>query len=157
MDYEVQHSSRHCATTGKEFSPGETYYSMLFAEGADVKRLDYSAEAWQGPPTEAIGWWKSRIPDRNANKKHWAPNDVMLHFWDELADQLDKQDMRYILTLLLVRRRVFRLEEESRDEQGREQLTVYCPRREVTYKVPAVIPDQPRIDQIQEELSTLLE
>jgi hypothetical protein len=157
MEYEVQHSSRRCSTTGKEFAPGETYYSVLLVNGADLKRLDYSAEAWQGPPTEAIGWWKSRIPDRNANKKHWAPNDVMLHFWDELADQLDKQDMRYVLTLLLVRRRVFRLEEERRDEQGRKLLTVYCPRREATYQVPAVIPDQPRIDQIQEELSGLLE
>ena len=54
----------------------------------------------------------------------------MLHFWDELADQPDKQDMRYVLTLLLIRRRVFRLEEEKRDPQGRELLVVYCPRRE---------------------------
>jgi hypothetical protein len=130
---------------------------VLLADGADLKRLDYSSGVWQGPPPEAIGWWKSRIPERNAGKKHWAPNDVMLHFWDELAEQSDKQDMRYILTLLLIRRRVFRLEEEGRDDQGREQLTVYCARRETTYQLPAVIPDPPRIDAIQESLSALLE
>jgi hypothetical protein len=157
MEYEVQHSTRRCSATGKEFAPGETYYSMLLAEGANLKRLDFSSDAWQGPQADAIGWWKSRIPDRNANKKHWAPNDVMLHFWDELADQLDKQDMRYILTLLLIRRRVFRLEEEGRDQEGRELLTVYCPRRETTYQIPAILPDQARIDQIQQELSALLE
>ncbi len=156
MEYEVQHIARRCATTGREFAPGETYYSVLMAEGADLNRYDYAAEAWQGPPAEAIGWWKSQIPDRNAAKKHWAPNDVMLNFWDELADQPEKQDMRYVLTLLLVRRRVFRLEEEKIDARGRELVSVYCPRRETSYEIPAVIPEPSRIDEIQEELTALL-
>ena len=81
----------------------------------------------------------------------------MLHFWDELADQPDKQDMRYVLTLLLIRRRVFRLEEETRDPQGPERLAVYCPRREANYEIPVVIPETPRIEQIQEELAALLQ
>jgi hypothetical protein len=33
---------------------------------------------------------------------------------------------------------------------------VYCPRREATYRVPAVVPAQERIEQIQEELAALL-
>jgi hypothetical protein len=157
MDYEIQHSTRRCATTGREFAPGETYYSVLVGEGAELKRYDYAAEAWKGPPEEAIGWWKSQVPQPAARKKHWAPNDVMLHFWDELAEQTDKWDMRYVLTLLLVRRRVFRLEEEKRDAGGPELLVVYCPRRETTYEVPAVTPSPPRVEQIQEELAALLQ
>ena len=127
MDYEVQRSTRRCTVTGREFAPGETYYSVLVADGAELKRHDYAPDAWQGPPQEAVGWWKSQIPDRTAARKHWAPNDVMLHFWDELAEQSDKQDMWYVLTLLLIRRRVFRLEEEIQF-RGRELLVVYCPR-----------------------------
>jgi hypothetical protein len=157
MDYEVQHSSRHCSITGREFAPGETYYSAIVAKGAEVIRHDYAADAWPGPPTEAIGWWKSQVPNRAEGKKHWAPNDVMLQFWDELAMQPDKRDMRYVLTLLLVRRRVFRLEEEKLDDQGREVLVVDCPRREATYEVPAVMPEPTRVDQIQEELAALLQ
>jgi hypothetical protein len=156
MDYEVQHSARRCSATGREFAPGETYYSVLVAEGAETKRSDYAADAWQGPPEEAIGWWKSQVPDRNASKKHWAPNDVMLDFWEQLAEQPEKQDMRYVLTLLLIRRRVFRQEEEKCDEQGRQWVAVYCPRREATYQVAAVVPEAARIEQIQEELAALL-
>jgi hypothetical protein len=156
MDYEVQHSTRHCTVTGREFAPGETYYSVLVSEEAELKRRDYAADAWQGPPENAVGWWKSQIPDRTTARKRWAPNDVMLHFWDELAEQADKQDMRYVLTLLLIRRRVFRLEEEKFDAEGQEMLIVYCPRRETTYQVPVVPPEAPRIDQIQEELAALL-
>jgi hypothetical protein len=157
MDYEVQRSTRHCTVTGREFAPGETYCSVLVAEGAELKRYDYAADAWPGPPDGAVGWWKSQVPDRTTARKHWAPNDVMLNFWDELAEQSDKQDMRYVLTLLLVRRRVFRLEEEKFDPAGRELLVVYCPRRETTYQVPAAVPEPPRVDQIQEELAALLQ
>lgn len=157
MEYEVQHCARRCTTTGREFAPGEEYYSVLVVEGADLKRYDYAADAWPGPPETALGWWKSRLPQRNANRKHWAPNDVMLDFWDQLAGQADKQDMRYVLTLLLVRRRVFRLEEEQRDPGGLETLVVHCPRRDATYEVPAVMPPPQRIEQIQEELAALLQ
>ncbi|MBN2474119.1 MAG: hypothetical protein JXB62_05905 [Pirellulales bacterium] len=157
MDYEVQRCTRHCAVTGREFSPGETFYSVLLLEGAETLRNDYSVESWNGPPEGALGWWKSQIPDRNANRMQWAPNDVMLQFFDELAEQPDKQDMRYVLSLLLVRRRVMRLEESERDPQGREILVLYCPRRDMTYEIPAVMPGAPQIEQIQQELARLLE
>lgn len=156
MDYEVQRCTRHCAATGRELAPGEEFYSVLTAEGADLVRRDYAPEAWQGPPAEAIGWWKSQVPNPNANRVHMAPNDVLLQFFEELEQQPARQDMRYVLTLLMVRRRVLRLEEEQRDNQGREVLVVYCPRRDTTYRVPVVAPDETRINEIQDELARLL-
>jgi hypothetical protein len=157
MDYEIQGFTRRCKSTGREFAPGEWYYSVLVAEGAELKRYDYSVDAWQGPPKEAIGFWKSQMPDNAGRSKHWAPNDLILHFFDELAEQPDKQDMRYVLTLLLIRRRVFRLEEQQSDQQGNEVLVVYCPRRETTYSIPAVVPEPSRIDEMQQQLTALLE
>jgi hypothetical protein len=157
MEYEVQQAARCCSVTGREFAPGETYYSMLLDDAAQLKRLDFAADAWPGPSPDALGWWKSQVPDRKSNKKHWAPNDVMLDFWDGLAEQPDRQDMRYVLTLLLVRRRVFRLEDEKLSGQDGEVLTVYCPRRDATYDVSATVPDTSRIAAIQDELAALLE
>jgi hypothetical protein len=157
MDYEVQRSAKSCSVSGREFAPGEEFYSALIAEGAEVKRCDYAAEAWQGPPPGTIGWWKSRIPDRTATRAYWAPNEVLLNFFDELADQPDKQDMRYVLALLLVRRRVMRMEEEQHDAEGREVLSLYCPRRETTYEVPTMAPEPARAEEIQQVLAKLLE
>ena len=129
---------------------------MLVAEGAQLVRYDYSAEAWEGPPDRAIGWWKSQMPDPAAKRMHWAPNDVMLEFFEQLESRPESQDTRYVLALLLVRRRVLRLEEPEQDDQGREVLVAYCPRRETTYRVVAVPPAPSRIDEIQEELAKLL-
>ena len=64
----------------------------------------------------------------------------MLELFDEMADSQDRADVRDVLALLLIRRRVLRLEETQRDEHEREMLIVYCPRRETDYKVPVVMP-----------------
>ena len=157
MDYDVQRSAKHCVVTNREFAPGETYYSVLLAEGDGWRRADYSTEAWTGPPEGIIGWWKLRVPDAKSKKKSRAPNDVMLRFFDELAAAEEKQDMRYVLALLLVRRRVMRHEDTERDEQGNEWMVLHCPRRDETYKIPVVLPESQRVDEIQGELTRLLE
>lgn len=157
MDYEIQRCTRHCSKTDRELKPGETYYSVLVAEGADLTRYDYAAEAWEGPPEKAVGWWQAEIPDRTTKRMQWAPNDVMLEFFDELADQPERRDMYYVLSLLLVRRRVMRLEDSEKDEGGNEVLVLYCPRRDATYQVPVSTPEKSRIDEIQQEIAQLLQ
>jgi len=156
MDYEIQRCTRRCAVTGRELMAGETFYSTLMAEGARVTRYDYAADAWQGPSPDALGWWKSQVPERHAKRLHWAPNDVMLELLDELEAQPEQQDMRYVLSLLLVRRRVLRLEDTEHDALGREVSVLYCSRRETTCRVTTAVPDDQRTAAIQEELAKLL-
>lgn len=157
MDYEVQRSTRRCAATSRELAPGEEFYSALIAEGTELRRADYSKEAWKGPPEGAVGWWKSQVPDQRKARGRWAPNDILLNCFDELAEQPERQDMRYVLALLLVRRRVMRVEEERHEPDGSETLVLYCPRRDANYEVPALVPDAARTEQIQQELTALLE
>ena len=118
MDFEIQRCTRHCSKTGRKLEPGETFYSILEVRGADVVRGDFSEEAWEGPPEGILGWWKSHMPDQNANRPTWAPNDVMLDLFEDLAEQPAGEDLRYVLALLLVRRRVLRLEENETDEDA---------------------------------------
>lgn len=156
IDFEVQRCTRHCAASGHELKPGESFYSVLMAEGAQVVRYDYASGAWQGPPAGALGWWKSQVPERDTKKMQWAPNDVMLGLLEQLADQPQLADMRYVLSLLLVRRRVLRVERTERDQWGRERSVLFCPRRETTYEVVTAIPNDQRTAQIQEQLAQLL-
>jgi hypothetical protein len=165
LDFEVQRSTRRCAATDRPLEPGDECYSVLEIVGADVVRKDYCREAWSGPPEAAFGWWKSRVPDPVIRKIKVAPNDVLLELFDRLADQPALEDLRYVLTLLLVRRRVFRLEtadetagdsDVPRSTESIETMSVYCPKRDATYQVPAVFPSGQRIDEIQQQLGDLL-
>ncbi len=166
LDFEVQRSTRRCAATERALQPGETCFSVLEVQGADIVRKDYCREAWPGPSQGTFGWWRSAVPEPTAKKIKLAPNDVLLQLFDEMADRHDQQDLRYVLTLLLIRRRVFRLDVPGeqlgvrRDSAGGkpafETMSVHCPKREATYQVAVAMPDQPRIDAIQQQLSELL-
>lgn len=156
MDYEVERCTRHCAASGRELAEGEEFFSVLVNDQCDVRRHDYAAEAWAGPPAEAVAWWKSRMPTREAKKGQLAPNDVLLQLFSELEQAPDKADMRYVLALLLVRRRVLREEDMERDEANNEFLVLYSPRDETTCRVGVCAPSGQRVDQIQAELARLL-
>lgn len=157
MDFEIQRSTRHCASTGREFTPGEEFFSVLVEEGESWVRYDYSREAWHGPPENAVGFWKSQASGLETRRKARAPNDVMLQFFEDLESLPERQDMRYLLALLLIRRRVLRLDDTEHDPQGREVLVLYCPRRDAVFRVPVVVPDESRSQALQEELSKLWE
>jgi hypothetical protein len=152
LDFEVQRCTRRCAATDRALEPGDVCYSLLEISGADVIRKDFCAEAWNGAPAGTFGWWKSRVPEPTAKKIKLAPNDVLLELFDQLGEQPDQADLRYVLTLLLIRRRLLRLEDASQ----REIMSVYCPKRDASYDVTVNMPTGARIDEIQQQLSELL-
>jgi hypothetical protein len=129
---------------------------VLVLDGARVVRQDFSADAWQGPPSGALGSWKSQVPAPSGNKVHWAPNDVMLELLDQWEQDPAKTESRYVLSLLLIRRRVLRLEDTETDEAGREISVLYSARREKTYRVITAVPNSTRAAEIQAELAQLL-
>jgi hypothetical protein len=156
LDFEVQRCTRRCAKTDRELQPGEWFYSVLVPEGSEVVRHDYCTEAWEEPPEDALGWWKSRMPEAHARKANWAPNDVMLDYFQRLDGQAEKADVRFILALLMARRRILRLEENEIDENGNEFLVLFCSRNDVEYRVPVMTPGAARAEEIQDELARLL-
>jgi hypothetical protein len=157
MDYDVQRCTRHCSVTGRELAEGEEIFSTLVVEGAQVRRHDYAAEAWTGPPEGVVGWWKSRIPIKEAKKPPLAPSEVLLNMFRELEGRETQADLRYVLALLLVRRRLLRLEESETDEQSVEWLVVYCPRDGLTDRVRVTNPSDERTAEIEAQLTALLD
>lgn len=157
VDFDISRCSRRCAATDRELKAGETCFSVLSDETGQTIRRDYSAEAWTGPPAGALGWWKSTVVDPNAKRMHWAPSDVMLNYFVQLADNPAVEDARYVLGLLLVRRRILRSETTEQDASGREVLVLYCPRTESEHRVPVAPPTAERAEAIQQELAQLLQ
>ena len=156
VDFDVQRCSRVCAITQRELGPGDQYYSVLVRDGASVERQDIFSEAWSGPPGECIAWWRSVVPDPQHAKLHWAPHDVMLHYFAETDDDAAKADVRYILALLMIRRRIFRLEETEIHESGVEEMILFCPRTETEHRVEVTPLNAERADEIQALLADLL-
>lgn len=157
LDYQVDPSSRQCCQTGRRLAPGERYFSVLVAEGPRVVRRDYSREAWQGAEDSWLGWWEATVPDRSGSTRRPAPDEVLLNLLAHLADEPQETAFRYLLALLLVRRRIVRLAETTRDEQGREQIELICPARGEQYTVVVADPEASQVELLQQRLSDLLD
>ena len=156
MDFEVQRCTRRCAVTEREFKPGETFYSAILPDGGGVKRVDYAVDGWQGPPENAIGHWRSQMPDLNTQKVHWAPSDVILHYFCQLDDEPENADTRFVLALLMIRRRILRLEENQTDDDGQEAMVLFCTKNDQEYRVKITDPSPDKVIAIQDELAELL-
>lgn len=156
LDFEIQRFTRHCYATGRELAPGESFYSLLLPEGSQVVRRDYAANAWPGPPENALGWWKSKVPEAHAKKMQLAPSEIMLQYFEQLSEEPLLADERYVLALLMVRRRVVRQERVETNSAGQETLVMYCGRNEQEYRTEVAMPTAERAAQIQEKLGNLL-
>jgi hypothetical protein len=153
---EIPRPSRICSVTNRELQAGEVFFSVLIEEKDNLKRLDFAAENWTGPPPEFLGWWKTRVPDNSNKKIQIAPNDILLNLFEQLRLQPENADMCYVLALLLIRRRQFRYEREEEDENGQKKLIVYAIKENVTHEIPVAVLDRKRIDEVQNQLSLLI-
>jgi hypothetical protein len=135
-DYQIQNSTRRCAITGRELKPGERYYSVLLDEGGTFTRKDYSVEVWQGPPEGAFSFWQSRLATGQGPRRLVIDDELLVECFHRLEGQeeTNKLSFRFVLALLLMRRRRFKLE-ETRREDGRDVLVLRCPRTGARHKV----------------------
>jgi hypothetical protein len=151
-DYQIQNSTRRCATTGRELNPGERYYSVLLDEGETFTRKDYSIEAWQGPPAKAFSFWQGRLPSGPARRPP-IDDEMLLECFNRLEGELEpgRVSFRFVLALLLMRRRRFKLE-ETRSEDDREVLVLRCTRTGARYQVldPALSDDE--LETVQDDV-----
>jgi hypothetical protein len=156
-DYQIQPNSRRCAATGRELRPGERYFSALVEEGNQLLRRDYSAEAWTGPPPGAFSFWTGRVPAPQEHAKPRFDDDLLEECFHRLEGQTDpgRINFRYVVTLLLLRRKRLRLE-QSIIEGDVEVLTVQSVRDGERWRVvnPRLTEDEMR--QVQEEVFQVL-
>lgn len=174
-DFDIRSRDRHCTVTGKELGAGQVVYSALVQRDEQIVRLDFCEEAWTEPPEGNIGWWKAFIPEKKSDRVYWAPNSVVLSYFHELRDQHEQAEVTYLLTLLMVRRRILRMEDfedvsttvstEGDDEQntgandasGSEQVMIVTdPTDDTEYRIPVVEVAVDQIDRIQDQLCELL-
>ena len=112
-DYQIQANTRRCAVTGRELRPGERYFTALLDVDGRLIRQDYSNEAWQGPPPEAFSFWTGRIPAQEESRRPRIDDDLLFDCFQRLEGQTesDKINFRYVVALLLMRRKRFKFEE----------------------------------------------
>lgn len=120
-NWELARSTGQCAQTGRPFAEGESYYAALFETPAGMERRDYCLEAWTGPPEGSFCHWKGRIPIREKKPATLDIDPQMLtQIFVGMEDEQSEmqQQFRFVLALLLMRKRLLRFEQANKEESG---------------------------------------
>ena len=124
-DYHLQATTRRGHATGRELRPGEKYVTALLDEAGKFVRRDFAPEAWAGPPENAIGHWAARVPHAGeAPKRPPIDDDMLAECFHRLdgADDPSRVQFRYVVALLLMRRKRFKFEDVTKDAAGETLL-----------------------------------
>jgi len=119
-DYRIERHSGTCAETGRKIEPGETYIAMVVEGGEGLARIDLSLEAWE-QLTEAsvercFGYWRAVAPHPDQKPRTFVDDGVLLELLHRLAEATEPQRVafRFVLTLLLMRKKLLRYDKTER-------------------------------------------
>ncbi len=134
-EYKIGASTRTCHRCGRRLEVGEEYFSAVTDAGPDAgadevfQRHDFCLGCWSPDPAAYFSFWKTRVPEPPPARPR-GPRLVdparLMELFEHLADADDPpaRRFRYVLALVLMRKKRLRLVEGRRLRGGGEQLTL---------------------------------
>ena len=109
-----------CASTGEPIKPGDAFVAALVERQGEegLERLDYSTKAWlQGDRPKQPLWlfasWRA-VAGRSEEKRaqFTMGDEELIELFEQLGEATDlkRQAFRFLLTLLLIRKRLLKYE-----------------------------------------------
>ncbi|MHB9069085.1 MAG: hypothetical protein ACYC54_01830 [Sedimentisphaerales bacterium] len=124
-DWEIKRPLGVCGGTEKTIAPGEEYIATLVETEQGLQRRDYCREYWNNNKPAVYCYWKSTMPAGEQKKKLFIDDDMLMAFFERLADETDEEKLsfRFVLTLILMRKRILKYD-SSAVVEGREVWTL---------------------------------
>ncbi len=122
--YQVARSTGRCEATGQALQAGTACVAALCddPEGGGFQRLDYSIGAWEqgARPDGLFSFWRTSVPEAKATKRVFVDDEVLLDLLDRLGDAEDpkKVAFRFVITLVLLRKRLVKFERREETSDG---------------------------------------
>ena len=154
-----------CAETEREFEEGERHISLLTVIEGSLPRADLSVGAWEGlqgrieageaePPL--FHWFTRHHVERKKTVQLDLESLDRLFLELEGREELQVRELRYVLCLLLMRKRRVKVEKVLR-EGDEEAFIVKRPRDDRRYKVFVYDFEADRLDEVRAQLQAVFD
>jgi hypothetical protein len=120
--YEVSRPGGKCALCGQAIDPDQKLMVTLQETPAGFARLDYCLSCWpKHEQKDVVAFWQTVMPRPEAKKKVFVDDTVLCELFERLSDVAEpaKVNFRFVLGLILMRKRLV-IYEETRREGERE-------------------------------------
>ncbi len=161
-EYEIAGASGTCSACGREFAGGEAYVAALFQEGAGFLRRDYCPDCWEAQRAQAHGafsTWRGRTPHPSQPAKRFVDDEVLVDFFERLGedDEPARVNFRFVLALMLMRKRLLTYDGSETDQAGREIWNMTLRRQRKRVKVVHPPLDEAGIAEVSAQLGAIFE
>ncbi len=157
-DWRIHRREPRCTGCERPFQEGEPFYSLLFFEGDRLRREDRCPTCFEAPnPAADVLFWRTRHQsDRRARfaVDFGAIEELFLGLEGRREERL--QELRYLMALLLLRKKRLKLVGVRRHAAG-ETLCVRRPRRQEEFEVLVFELDSERAMVLKSELARVFE
>ncbi|MBN2588385.1 MAG: hypothetical protein JXA96_00865 [Sedimentisphaerales bacterium] len=121
-DWEINKPIGQCAGSGKEIQYGEEYYGALVQTEEGLSRCDFCMEYWQNEKPAVFCFWKTKLPDPNEKKQLFIDDNMLMAFFERLENETDQEkiNFRFVLAMILMRKRFFKYDETKTNDDGNE-------------------------------------
>ncbi len=156
MDYSLKPLSKTCTATGQPLEPGTLCYSVLMEKNGRYERLDYSPDGWSGVPEGAIGVWRTEVAQPELKIASFMDLDNLFDIFAQFVEEANEhqQKLRYVLALLLIRKKRLILDETEEKPDGNVMVLLGA-QGEGTFEITEEQLSEFEIAQMQAEIEAL--
>lgn len=157
VEWKIRRREPRCGTCQAEFPIGSRHASLLSIRGDELAREDLCVRCFEGRSSEGeLFYWFTR---QSEAKRALALDLVLLEqLFVGLEGRAEKhvRELRYLIALLLMRKRRVKLVRVARGDDG-ESMIVRRPRRQEALEVFVFDFDAARMDELRGELARLFD
>ena len=119
-EYDLSRTTGQCSVTGRPFDIDEDFYTVVLESPQGLQRRDISLHAWEGPPEGTLCHFKTHLPPKDAPPKTFVDDNVLVDIFLNLSDAQEtaKLRFRFVLSLILLRKRLLKYEKTIRQDDG---------------------------------------
>jgi hypothetical protein len=161
--YSIARPLGKCAGCGRDIAPGERFTAVVRETAAGLERIDLSAECWEkfdhSPAAGLLAYWQMVMPTGPAAKpKVFVDDTVLCDLFERLAESRDepaKANFRFVLGLILMRKRLL-IYESTHTDGGREFWKVRLKGREQMIDLLNPRLDEQQVAEVSGQLGQIL-
>ena len=157
-DWEIKKPIGQCYVSDDEFAVGDDYFAALVETEEGFERRDFCVGCWKEHKPDVYCFWKTKMPDPEHKKKLFIDDEMLMSFFDRLAEETDQEkvNFRFVLTLVLMRKRKLKYVSDAvKDGQEIWHMRVAGENRGVTVVNPHLSEDQ--IEELSSQMGQIMQ
>lgn len=165
-EFKISKSEGVCLACGKELQPEEDIVALVRTGEEELLRQDYHRDCWESlgknapaNDPEVLGVWRTRVPRPEEKKKLLVDDSLIINFFERLdgADDSAKINFRYVLALILMRKKLLIYEGMDRHDDGADVWKMRFKGADAIHEVIDPHMDEEKIAEVSSSLGEIME